>query len=427
MKLINHPKQALPFGLFFLFHFLSVSHYAQTAAFGGGVGFSSLHVEKADGNTGGKTFSRPQISLNIDYYFPDKLSKKSKGLYNTLFGKQYLQLRGQLSINQFKISETQNSSITTLGVSMLYFPTAYRLARKTNFFIDGGYKAGWNNNVVDPFHCLTAGVGMRRRLQNDWFLQTSLNYTFALYDYLDQNGSKGFNWSSNDGFLQLNVTVIKTFYNRDLKKKVDQARDSLAVSKSFSLNAIQKAEAADTVVQGLKKDVEVAVKQLSLVKNKAETLSKNALRLLDNIGVLKSKLSKKVSVPTFERDLDSFRTQLASYNISYLVDLEKANSEQTNSSKLIVQLEALTKEISDARQNTSYAGKFIPFTPELQSDVENSMEYPEAKAVVENSESQLIDLVKLLEGYKTQLRSVFVTFEKVDKDLKSVTKELDSF
>ena len=218
---------------------------AQYASFGSGIGLNILRSDDIpnpliNAKTTTNNYAligKPRLSLNIDYNFPREITTPFlKRIYNPIFANAHTQLRGQIVFNQFNISEQKNNSIATLGASFLYFPIKIDENKKTNFFIEAGYKLGWNNTVIDPFNCLVAGIGTRHRLGNDWYWQTNLSFSWAFYDYLDQTGLKGYAKTSQDGFFLLNFSLLKPFLTNKELKRVEQSRDSLAVAENFATN-----------------------------------------------------------------------------------------------------------------------------------------------------------------------------------------------
>jgi hypothetical protein len=413
--------------LFFWFIFLVLGSYlpAQAPAFGGGLGVSSLRYDKTKGDIVKKTFGFPQLSINIDYYFPDKLSGLIGKLYNPVFANPFLQMKGQLSINQFRINNSQNTSITTAGLSFLYFPTTFHVSRKFNFFIEGGYKAAWNNNFIDPFHGFVGGIGTRHKLPNDWYFQASIYYTHTLYDYLDQNGNKGFATSSNDGFAQVNFSVLKIFYSRDMRKKIDQARDSLSIARIFSLNAIQKTVSVKSMAQELTKQLDEIGKRVDVSKFMAENNSEKSQKLLTNMAIIKNNPAGKSLRNSLEVDIDSVRNQYSTINIAYMVDFERATSENLYNEQLQVKYQEIKKLLQEAYQDHAFATKFIPKIKELETDVKKSEEYGNAKLALEDTDKTMTLLTIKNENNKSKIKTMFASFDKADKDLKYVLKELE--
>lgn len=140
---------------------------AQNQSFGGGIGINSIYCNGANlqgyrnsrlgpENGNPKSFSKPQVSLNVDYNFPTTMSKKwgllSK-IYNPIFSHAHFQLKGQAMFNQFRIDVNNNNSILTFGGSLLYFPVTLNKNKDFNFFFETGYKAALNNAYYNPFHC----------------------------------------------------------------------------------------------------------------------------------------------------------------------------------------------------------------------------------------------------------------------------------
>jgi hypothetical protein len=409
---------------------------AQYASFGSGIGLNILRSDDiATPLINAKTATNnyaligsPRLSLNIDYNFPREITQPFlKRIYNPIFSNQHLQLRGQIIFNQFNISKEKNNSIATLGASFLYFPIKIDENKKTNFFIEAGYKLGWNNTIIDPFNCLVAGIGTRHRLGNDWYWQTNLSFSWAFYDYLDQTGPKGYAKTSKDGFLLLNFSLLKPFLTNKEQKRIDQSRDSLAVAENFATNVSFKSiKVFDLIklVQNHLKSIEDKVLENENSMNKMSEMSNNIrTKINQNYGHLTTK-EERLKV---ERDMDSLRTIVNNTGLALALNFEKVQFEFLTKNPLQPKMDDVQEEIKEVRQNLLLANKFLPRSKDFKLRVQQLeiTELAKAKASVDKMQREIIALQTKIDKNKARLKTLVITFDKTTKALKNTELELE--
>jgi hypothetical protein len=424
--------------LFLLFFFLFSTYlHAQYASFGSGLGLNIIRSDdhSAPSSINTKTTSnsysfigKPRLSLNIDYNFPREIAAKGFGkLYNPIFSNAHLQLRGQVIFNQFNVSEEKHPSIATIGTSFLYFPVKIDENKKTNFFIEAGYKLGWNNTIVDPFNSFVTGIGTRHRLGNDWYWQTNLSFTWAFYDYLDETGPKGYAKTSQDRFVLLNFSLLKPFLTNKEQKRVEQSRDSLAVAENFAASVVQKSTKA-------MESIKVVQNDLKLIEDKIKGYENNLLKigeLLNNLGKnitqsyghLKTK-SDRLNV---EREMDSLQTFVNNTGLTLAFDVEKVQFELINKNPLDDKINELQQEINDTRQNLLLTNKFLPRSKDFNFRVQQLeiTTLGTAKTSFDKMLKESQFLQNKIDKNKTRLKTLIANFEKTTNQLKNTNQELE--
>ncbi len=409
---------------------------AQYASFGSGIGLNILHSDDnfstnptaklAQNNY--KIIGNPRLSLNIDYNFPREITGSflSK-IYNPLFSNGHLQLRGQIIFNQFNISEEKNTSIATFGGSLLYFPIKIDENKKTNFFIEMGYKTAWNNTIIDPFNCLVAGLGTRHRLGNDWYWQANLSYSLAYYDYLDFNGPKGYANTSKDGYFLLNFSLLKPFLTNKEQKRVEQSRDSLAVAENFATNASAKSSKVFELMTALQtqfKTIEnnVLVNEKEAIKT-TETAKNITSKMAQNYALLKNKNERDV----IERAADSLQSTINSMNFINALNIEKAQFEYLNKNPFEQKTNDIQQDLKEARQFLLMSNKFVPRSKDFAFKAQQleAQELKKAKNSVEKMGRDWDVMQAKLEKNKVRLKTLIATFDKATKELKNAAQELE--
>jgi hypothetical protein len=429
-------------GKFFIFYLIFFTLFlpslkAQYASFGSGIGLNILMSDEPNNlninnlrisQKNYTSIGQPSLSLNIDYNFPREITTKflSK-IYNPIFSKQHLQLRGQIIFNQFNISEEKNNSIATFGASFLYFPIKVDENKKTNFFIEMGYKMGWNNTVVDPFNCLVAGIGTRHRLGNDWYWQTNLSYTMAFYDYLDLSGPKGYASTSKDGYFLLNFSLLKPFLTNKEQKRVDQSRDSLAVTENFATSALDKSTKVFELIKGLQNQLK-AIEDKVLLHEKetykaTETAKLMVVKVNQNYGHLKEKNERE----KVEREVDSLQSILSNISLVYSFTVEKAQFEYLEKNPFEQKTKDIQQEIKETQQVLLLANKFLPRSKDFKFKAQQleDNELGKAKELVDKMLREWAIIQAKLEKNKARLKGLSISFEKTNKELKNTAQELE--
>jgi hypothetical protein len=409
---------------------------AQYASFGSGLGLNILRSDDIvtpliNAKTSIKNYAlvgKPSLSLNIDYNFPREITQPFlKRIYNPLFSNQHTQLRGQIIFNQFNISSDKNNSVATLGASFLYFPVKIDENKQTNFFLEAGYKLGWNNTIVDPFNCLVAGIGTRHRLGNDWYWQTNLSFTWSFYDYLDQTGPKGYAKTSKDGFFLLNFSLLKPFLTNKEQKRIEQSRDSLSVAENFatsiSLKSVKIFDLIKSVQIQLKSIEDRVLENENSMNRTSEMTNSMLVKVNQSYGYLKTK-EERLKV---ERDMDSLRTIVINTGLALALNFEKIQFEFLTKNPLQPKMNDVEDEIKDVRKNLLLANKFLPRSKDFKSRVVQLevRELGKAKASVDKMQRELMALQSKIDKNKARLKALAVTFDKTTKALKNTGLELE--
>ncbi len=434
-------KKALIFNLLSLvlvfFLAFSPALVAQYASYGSGIGVnilrgddvSSINTSNARSTQEGqKMIGQPSLSLNIDYNFPREIASKwLKRLYNPIFANPYLQLRGQVIFNQFNISAEKNNSIATLGTSFLYFPAAIDERKNTNFFLETGYKLGWNNTIVDPFHAVVLGLGTRHRLGNDWYWQTNLSYTFAFYDYLDLSGPKGYAKTSQDGFFLLNFSLLKPFLTNREQKRVDQSRDSLAVAENFASSASSKSAKTLELIKGLQAQVKTIEDRILVSEKSAAKYSEMADTIIAKVAQGYARLKNKNAHYAVEREMDSLQSIGFSINLAHSVDFEKVNFELLSKNPIDQKINEVQQEINDARQNLLFANKFLPRSKDFKFKIDQleARDLGQAREAVNKALRETGLMQGRIDRNKVKIKTLLTACEKADTHIKNAVQELE--
>lgn len=424
------------FFLVLIFNALTTPLKAQYASYGSGIG---LNILRSDDNVDNiinartttdknRIIGKPRLSLNIDYNFPREISSKwLRKIYNPVFANPYWQLRGQIIFNQFNIATEKNNSMASLGMSFLYFPKAIDDAKKTNVFIEAGYKMGWNNTVIDPFNNVVLGIGTRHRLGNDWYWQTNLTYTFAFYDYLDNTGPKGYAKTSTDGFFLLNFSLLKPFLTNKEQKRMEQSRDSLAVAENFAETATLKSKKAMDLIKSLHV-------QLKSVEDKVLENEKSALKLGETATLLTMKtlqgyerLKHNNEQYYVEREMDSLQSIGFSINLAHSVAFEKVNFELVSKNELDQKIKDLQQDIKEARQNLLFANKFLPRSKDFTFKIKalEAQELGWARESVEKALKETNLIQARVDRNTLKIKALVTTCEKTDKNIKNAIEALE--
>lgn len=433
-KTVIYVKISLFLAFFLAF---SPSVVAQYASYGSGIGVNILRSDDLrtlnapnvrNSQEVGKIIGQPSLSLNIDYNFPREITSKwLKRLYNPVFANPYLQLRGQVIFNQFNISADKNNSIATLGTSFLYFPAAIDERKKTNFFLETGYKLGWNNTIVDPFHALVVGLGTRHRLGNDWYWQTNLSYTFAFYDYLDLSGPKGYAKTSQDGFFVLNFSLLKPFLTNREQKRVDQSRDSLAVAENFASSASAKSDKTLALIKALQMQVKTIEDRILVSEKSAAKHSEMADTLIAKVAQGYIRLKNKAAHYAVEREMDSLQSIGFSINLAHSVDFEKVNFELLAKNPIDQKIIEVQQELNEARQNLLFANKFLPRSKDFKVRIDQleARELGQAREAVNKALRETTLMQGRIDRNKAKIKALLVACEKADKNVKTAVQELE--
>ncbi len=426
---------------FFFFVFsLFLNHLdAQNQSFGGGIGLNSLlgngvnlyvngNSRLGSDDVSNKVFSTPQLSLNIDYNFPNKLSNKWLGkIYNPIFSNPHIQLRGQAMFNQFRIDDNKNNSVFSFGGSLLYFPKPQEASRKVNFFIESGYKAGWNNTVFDPFNSFVLGIGTRHNMNNDWIVQTSINYTFAFNDYIDLYGRKGFSVKNSDGYALFNVTILKSFFNVAEKVALDRAKDSLGMARSFAVQAIEKGQKVTENVKSVQESINPLLEKTLKDKALAFKISETALAISDKAIALRSNLKKSIGLEIAEREIDSLKTLTATLSIDRLVDYDLASDVHVIERDIAKKLQELQRDLQEAKQNLKWTYQYLPSLKDLEQEVQriNVKEGGEARIMITKVEQAITTSEKEYEAAHNNVAEIKGLFEKAGNRLNNAIEEVE--
>ena len=425
---------------FFLVFSLFLTHLnAQNQSLGGGIGLNSLLsngvnlIEKSTSRVGTPTatknqFSQPQVSLNIDYNFPNKISNNWLGkIYNPIFGHRHLQMRWQAMFNQFHIDVDKNNSILSFGSSLLYFPVAQDFARNANFFIEVGYKAALNNGTYDPFHSAVFGLGMRHSLRNDWILQTNINYTYAFNEYVNLFGVKGFRVKNTDGFALFNVTILKSFLNFSDQGTLDKAKDSLGMARSFAVQAIDKGQ----LVSENTKTVQLLIQKLNdkIRKDKilALKISETALVASYKAVNIRLNLSKSKVFDAAERELDSLYSSISALSIDRLVDYDLASDVHSAEVDIAKRIQEVKRDFQDTRQNLILTYQYLPYLKELEQEVQriNVTEAGEARVIITKLEQMVATVQNEYETAHNNVLEIKGLFEKAAANLENANDEIE--
>jgi hypothetical protein len=427
-------QKALPFLVFTL---VSYHLYAQNQSFGAGIGINSLFSNGVNlpenpiarlpltMNTK-KSLSKPQMSLNVEYNFPNRVSNKWLGrIYNPVFSNPHLQLRGQVMFNQFRIGDKKNNSIMSLGGSVLYFPVAFEVEKKVNFFIETGYKAAWNNAALDPFHCFVLGIGTRHKMANDWLLQMNMNYTLAFTDYVDQYGLKGFTLKNSDGYALFNVSILKTFFNSSEKKALDGAKDSLGMARSFAVQANIKGQKVVEDAKMIQKHLKPLLDKVQTDKAFALKLSETALGISDK--AISVRLNLKKSLDVADREIDSLKTAASTVMINRLVEYKKVNDVHFLERDIDKKIQELQRDAQETRQNLKRTFQYLPFLKQLETEVQriNVKEGGEARISLGRAEQAIAVAQKEYDAAQKSVLEITYLYEKVDKNLKNALEDIE--
>ncbi len=426
--------------LYFFIFLLPLTHsVAQNQSIGGGIGVNSLLgngvnlTEKSLSRAGSPAstknqFSKPQVSLNIDYNLPNKLPKSLLArLYNPIFGHRHLQMRVQAMFNQFNIDVNKNNSILSFGSSLLYFPMAQDFGRNANFFIETGYKASLNNGAFDPFHSAVLGFGMRHSLRNDWILQTNINYTYAFNDNVDLFGARGFRVKNADGFVLFNVTILKSFLNFSDQGTLDKAKDSLGMARSFAVQAIDKGQ----LVSENAKTVQLLIQKLNekIKKDKALALkiSETALVASYKAVNIRLNLSKSTLFDVAERELDNLDSCISTLSIDRLVDYDLASDVHAAEVDITKRIQELKRDFQDTRQNLILTYQYLPYLKELEQEVQriNVREAGEARVIMTKLEQMVGTVQNEYDLAHNNVLEIKGLFEKAAANLENASNEIE--
>ena len=371
---------------YFLLAFVLFLNYlnAQNQSFGGGIGINSIYSNGVNlqeyrnsrlGSPAGKPkeFSKPQVSLNVDYNFPTELSKKwgfIRKIYNPIFSHAHFQLKGQAMFNQFRIDVNNNNSILSFGSSLLYFPISLNKSKDFNFFLETGYKAALNNSTYDPFHCAVLGVGVRHNLGNDWILQTNFNYTAAFSDYIDQYGRKGFTIENSEGFAMFNVSILKSIFNKIEKRALDRAKDSLGMAQTLAAQVSGKGHKLADKVKSIENELIPLLQKTQKDKTLAYKIFETGYEIGEKAIAIRINLKKGKDLDIAERNIDSLKTLISTLNISRLVDYDWANDGHVFEQEITKKIQELQTDIQDMKQNLKQSYGYLPKLKEMEQDVQ---------------------------------------------------------
>jgi hypothetical protein len=404
---------------------------AQSPSLGGGLGLNALRSNGTYWITtnrpqGAKeVFGNPHISLNIDYNFPKKITHKwlSK-IYNPVFSNPYLQLRGQLIFNQFRIHNQKDNSV---GSSLLVYLLKFKAERTMNIFTEFGYKGGWNNTVKDPFHAVVMGIGSRHYLGSEWSWQTNLSYTYAFNDYIDKSGTKGLLKTVGDRYVLFNISLLKSFLTDYERRILDKSRDSLAYSKSFAANASQKAKLVAAEVKVLLEQFSGLDKKIIEHKTNALAISKIANEAIVKTNEALTKFKDSTTVRQLETAIDYLNIQIGDLFIRYRVDLEKATTDLIAKNMVEKKMENIEVTAKETRALLKSAYDFIPLNRDLERDVRRAKnnEVGTANRFVIISENDLKKSYIETEKSRTKIKEIMAAFGKAEKDLKEASDIID--
>lgn len=428
---------------YFLLSFvLFLNHLqAQNQSFGGGIGINSIYCNGANlqenrnsrlGSEGGnpKSFSKPQVSLNVDYNFPTELSKKwgfIGKIYNPIFSHAHFQLKGQAMFNQFRIDVNNNNSILSFGSSLLYFPVTLNKHKDFNFFFETGYKAALNNAIYDPFHCAVLGIGARHNLGNDWILQTNFNYTVAFSDYIDQYGVKGFTTEKREGFAMFNVSLLKSIFNKTEKRRLDRAKDSLAMAYTLTKQVSEKGQKLSAKVKSLEDALLPLLEKTKKDKDLSYKIFESGYEIGEKAIALRINLKKGSDFESAERDLDNLKTIISNLNISRLVDYDWSNDGQVFEQDIAKKVQESQNDIQDMKQNLNQSFNYLPFLKELEQDVQHFKvkEVGDARMMLIGIEQAVVTTQKEYNEARSNVKEIQVSFDKGEKNIKNALEEIE--
>lgn len=404
--------------------------FAQQPSFGAGIGINSLRLVKQNSEGTTTNLSPLQVSLNIDYNFPNQTNIKwLKKTYNSIFSDNKFQLRTQVIINQFRIESGVSNSITSIGASMLYFPFRQETQKKVNSFAELGYKGGWSNVSNNPFHGIVFGIGSRYSLENEWLIQLNLSYTMAFNDYLDKMGVRGLNWGNRDGYFLANVSLLKVFYSQTTKKQIDLARDSLAMSKTLAFNVLQKStslleriklfnEQLQEKEEKAKENLETVLKLEDAMKNIAQNLQTARLNKANSF------LHEKI-----EQEIEGLRTQFSMLDIRCFFEYESVSNELTTNAKKNIDIfhTDFQQDITITKQLLWQSKEFIPKNKQFRNETNNLSVINEANMLLSKCETEATLIQTRLQQRQILIKKILGIFEKVNANKKIIGEDLEQF
>ena len=324
--------------------------------------------------------------------------------------------------NHFRIKEGLDNSFTTLGVSLLYFPWTQDMQKKTNSFVEFGYKAGFSHVLNDPFNSLVLGVGSRIAVGNDWFTQFNISYTMAFNDYVDRMGVRGLSWGNRDGYLVANVSLLKSFYTQDVKKQIDLARDSLAMTKTLASNIAQKSA---NLLERIKLfNIQLQEKEIK-AKNDLET----ALKLEEMIKEVAQKLQsiRKSGTNTLtdekiEQEMEVLKTQFSFLDLKCFFEQETLNNELSVNSKNSIDIfyTDFQQDIIITKQLLWQSKAFIPKNKILYEEVSNLYIVNEASMLLTKCDTEVALIQIRMQERQNLLKKIASVYEKVNTNKKAV-------
>lgn len=405
----------------FCLHF---SALAQQQAMGATIGLNFL----ASDNTT-QAFGRPHFGIGVDYFFPDYASTKFlKKYYDRLFSSPKLQLRGQMSVNQFYLKNQPNTSITSVGASVLYFPKAYDYKQKRHFLTEFGYKAGWHSETSAPFHNLFGGIGTRHKLKNDWFLQTNLQYTFAFYDRLDREGRVGFRVKNTDSYLFVGATFLKSFLSVSEAQIREKAKDSLATARSLAMIVIEHTEKnKQSLVLVQDKLLKTALQLDSLNKLLKKRLIRNT-DILAEVARLREKLRQYSYDEASKTALDNLIAELNQLQIANYIEKQNAISIAETLKLFDIDIAIAEKNLIDEKENLANAKRFLPFLPSEKTNTYDINQNYVQKAylnikAIETNLQKIQDKQILLKTNEKQVQLSIENIEKMTQKINDVIEE----
>ncbi len=421
------------------FSFISYQSNAQSAAFGGGIGINSifgngvvLPQNKAyrlgSGTSTQKAFSKPQMSLTIDYNFPSSVANKWLGfIYNPIFSNKFVRFRGQVGLNQYRITANKNNSILTFGGSFLYFPMAYNAEKKMNLFVESGYKAAFNNASFNPFNCLVMGIGSRHKMGNDWIIQTNLNYTWAFSDAVDQVGTRNYTFKNSDGFAAFNVSFLKSFFSKTEKTATDAAKDSIGMARAFAFQAIQKGQNVIEHTKSIQELVKPLLDKTQADKAIALKLSETAFGISDKAISARLNLQKGRWSDATDRQMDSLKKVASSLVNNSVLDYRRANDVRVIEQEVAKKVEELQRELEEAKQNQRWSFQYLPTLKTVEKEVQklNMKEGGDARTVITKVEQAMAAAEKEFENAKTNVAETINSFEKASKSMKNALEDIE--
>ena len=318
----------------------------------------------------------------------------------------------------------------SFGGSILCFPAGFEALRKTNFFVETGYKAAWNNAAFDPFNCFVVGIGTRHNIGDDWFLQTNLSYTFAFNDYIDQFGLKGFTTKKTDGYALFNVSILRSFMSVSEKKVLDRAKDSLGMARSFSVQAIQKGQKVMENTKSIQKYLKPLLDKTKADKAAAIKLSETALDISNKATATRLNLKKnKTALDWAEMEMDSLKTAASAFSINRFIDnlYKKSNETQAMERDVAQKIQELQHDIQEARQNMKLTFQYLPTLKELETETQriNFKEGGEARVIITKADQAIALAQKEFEMAQNGVKETIVLLEKADKNLKTALDDVE--